>query len=277
MNADVQRACVRCGESFWWTVEEQEDCERRAVRPLRRCPDCRTVSAKTPTSQSLALAPRAPAAAPNVFPGLKQELITDGIRQLMAEASAPIEYRFPTFSQWWNNENVRQKQIAEKIAAGQAATTLLRQRIDCMALVSEITKRADEFRRERIAAQLADQELQDQIAERQALREVRLATQCALEAQKHQKLLEPAPTAQSERELVLAEYREDRQARTRAGRELLEDFLREVQLVCDSRTSIHARALQLRNVLSAFEMDEESLPADARWILTTAEKLRDGA
>jgi hypothetical protein len=277
MGTSIKRICARCGQPFWWTVEEQEDCERRGVMHPRRCEKCRSVQTESPSPETAALAKRAGSSATTSFPELRQELIPDGIRQLMAEASAPIEYRSPTLVEWWNDEDVREKQMSGKISAGHAANTLLRQRIDCMALVSEITKRADEFRRERIAAQLADLELQDRIAEWQALRESRLAMQVALEARKHQKLLEPEPTPRPEREIVLEEHQLDRRARTRAGRELIEDFLREVQLVCDCKTSIHARALQLRNVLAAFEMDEDSLPADAHWILTTAEKLRDGA
>ena len=211
------------------------------------------------------------------FPELKQPLITEDIQRLIVEASAPVEDRPRTFSEWCNGEDVREKQLAKKIQAGRTANVLVKQRAEFMASVSEIAKKADDFRHERLEAQLAELELQDRIAERTSLRDVRLATQRAIEVGKHRKLLEPERTPESERERTLDEYRRDRQARARVGRELLDDFLREVHLVCESRASIHERALQLRNVLAAFEMDEESLPADARWILKTSEKLRDGA
>jgi hypothetical protein len=56
---------------------------------------------------------------------------------------------------------------------------------------------------------------------------------------------------------------------------MLDDFLDEVRSVCGSRASIHERALRLRNLLDVFELDEECLPADARWILQAAERTRN--
>lgn len=277
MNADIRKTCARCGERFWWTVGEQEDFAQRGLRSPRRCADCRAARKMAPAEQAQALVRRAPASTAMTFPELQQPLITEDIRRLIAEASAPVEDRLRTFSEWWKDENVREKQLAKKIQAGRMANVLVKQSAEFMASVSELAKKADDFRRERLEARLAELELQDRIAERTSLRDVRLATQRAIETGRHRKLLEPETSPKSERQRVLADHRRDRQARVRAGRTMLTDFLNEVHIVCDSRASIHERALQIRNLLAAFEMDEESLPVDARWILRTAEKIRDAS
>ena len=111
--------------------------------------------------------------------------------------------------------------------------------------------------------------------------------QKALEPERQAQVLTPhqetVPTpkrpkrAKTERERVLEEMRHDRKARVNAGDQMLEDFVQEVASVTGSRANIHERALRIRNLLEVFEQDEESLPADARWILHVADRQRDGS
>ena len=211
------------------------------------------------------------------FPDLQKLLVADDIKQLLAEATAPVEDRLRTITEWWNDVDIREQQRAKKIQAGRTANVLATQRVELMNSANQMVLMAVNLRRQTLEAELAELKLAEEIAARKALRDLRLRTQRVIEEAKHRKLLEPAAPPRPERERILEEHRRDRLARTQAGQEMLTDFLNEVRLVCDSRASIHERALQIRNLLSAFEIDEESLPADARWILKTSEKIRDAS
>ena len=277
MNADICKTCAHCGQDFWWTVQEQGDFAKRRLRTPKRCPDCRPAQRKPPAQQADALVRREPSSMAMTFPDLQKLLVADDIKQLLAEATAPIEDRFPTLWEWWNDIDIRQEQLANKIRAGRTANVLAAQRVALMESANKMVAMAINQRRQALEAELAELKLKEEIAERHALRDLRLQTQRAIEEAKHRKLLEPPKTPIPVRDRVLDEHRLDRQAQVRAADEMLRDFLSEVRLACESRASIHERALRIRNLLSVFEMDEESLPADARWILTTAERLRDAS
>ena len=209
------------------------------------------------------------------FPDLQKLLVADDIRQLLAEATAPVEDRLRTLTEWWNDVDIREQQLAKKIQAGRTANVLAVQRVELMNSANQMVLMAVNLRRQALEAELAELKLAEEIAARKALRDLRLHTQRVIEEAKHRKLLEPAASPTSERDRVLDEHRRDRQAQVRAADEMLRDFMNEVHLACESRASIHERALRIRNLLSVFEMDDESLPADAKWILRTAERLRD--
>ena len=155
MNADIQKTCAHCGQDFWWTVQEQEGFAQRRLRSPKRCPDCRPARKGASARQAHALVRRQPSSTAMSFPELKQPLITEDIQRLIVEASAPVEDRPRTFSEWCNGEDVREKQLAKKIQAGRTANVLVKQRAEFMASVSEIAKKADDFRHERLEAQLA--------------------------------------------------------------------------------------------------------------------------
>lgn len=211
-------------------------------------------------------------------PELDQPLVTPAIKQLVDEAAAPIVDRCRTLSEWFNDVDIREKQLAQKIQAGRTAVVLVQQRTELIAAVGEMVRTASGIRRQILEDHLAELRLQDEITEHTVLRDGRIRTQIALEQERQRQLLEPPappPPQPFERDLVLAEHRQERLGRAKAGDQMLEDFLREVHLICESRASIHERALRLRNLLDVFEIDEESMPADARWILRTSEKLRD--
>src|SRR5258708_2839657 len=124
MDVDIRKTCAHCGEHFWWTVEEQDDVAQRGRRSPKRCPACRPARTKAPAQPVHALVRRVPASSAMTFPELHQPLITEGIQRLISEASAPVEDRPQTFSEWLNGEDVREKQLAKKVRAGQAANVL---------------------------------------------------------------------------------------------------------------------------------------------------------
>ena len=253
MRATVTKRCATCGLPFLWTPAEQDVYHANGLTPPRQCPQHRgelqrredTTNALTPARASAAMA----------VPELQQLLVADDVRQLLVESSMRIVDRRRTLGEWYRGADLRQEQIDKKIAAGQAAKTLIGQRVDIMKSASEMVQVAANLRRQKLEAQRDELKLEREIA--------------ALSGE--------AEAPRSERERVLEEHRENRQARLRASDEMLQDFLGEVRQVCDSRASIHERALRLQNLLTVFEMPEDALPADAVWILKASERIRDAS
>lgn len=205
-------------------------------------------------------------------------MFTEDIKRLLLEASAPVEDRLRTFSEWWNDTDIQARQLANKVQAGQTANTLVKQRLELMTLLADIADRETGERRRQLETQLAELELEHKIAELQSLQSVRLETQRVFHEQKLQNLTNPPPPPPPPvpaRERVLTEHRENRSARARAANERLDDFFSDIRLACERRTDIHERALRIRQVLEVYEMDEDALPAEARRILTADEGLRD--
>ena len=212
-----------------------------------------------------------------IAPELGEMPLGPDIQQLVERTSALLEDRPQTFFEWWNNVDVVEVQLAKKIEFGRAALVLIKQRTEIMASVGRVMLTSAEQRRHLLETQLASTQLEEQIALQHELRDVRRDTQRAIEEGKQRKLLEPARTRESVREQVVEDRRADLQAQLRAGDQMLRAFLQEVHLICESRASIHERALRLQNLLNVFELGEEALPADAIWILRTSEKLRDAS
>jgi hypothetical protein len=271
MDVDVEKICARCGRPYWWTVEEQEDCDNRGVMPLRRCANCSGVARERATSDTLMLARQVPSPAAMSFPQLQQPLITPDIRRLIAEASAPIEDRGQTFLEWIEGENPRKKQLARKTWAHQAANALVKERIELMGSIAEIANRTDAFRRARLEAELAALELEDQIAERRVLRTTRLATASALEAEKQRTLLNPAPTPQSDRDQAIQHHRDALKAKADAKRGALADLLASVRDVFESGASDEQRATEIRELLHVYKQPDTVLSPKVRRFLEFAE------
>ena len=76
---------------------------------------------------------------------------------------------------------------------------------------------------------------------------------------------------------VIEEHRRNRRSHAKARQAVVTDFLTEVDRICRKRIPLHEKALHIREVLTAFERDEESLPENAKRILTRAERLSDVA
>lgn len=269
MNVDIEKACAQCGRRYWWTVREQEDFARRRLRSPKRCPDCRAARKRAPAHQTQALVRREPSSKAMILPELQQPLITGDIRRLIAEASAPVENRRRTVSEWWNNEDPREKQLVKKIQARRTAIVLVKQQTEFMASLSELAKQADDFRRERLEAQLAELELRDRIAERLSLRSGRLATQRAIESETHCKLLEAeaAPEPVSRSQQIVGEHREELQARAAAQRAALADFRSEVAAIIAEDVDDGQKAHELRAVLESYRLPENALPKRVRQFL----------
>jgi hypothetical protein len=279
--------CAVCGQQFAWSADESDN-------PPTCCRQHRGLAPASPGGTAISRRPQTSAALAN-FPTLTQLLSGDDLQRLLVDASRPIEYRSRTLLEWFNNVDVVGEQLQTKFRAGDAAQALMEQRLEFVDTLMDAARRVEDFNRERLEAELDALKLEDEINEVLALRSIRLATKLAQEVKQYQRALEPdrpeqqparqeaspAPKrvkpTKTERERVLDEVRRDRKARFSAADQMLEDFLREVEIVAGGRASIHERALQIRSLLEVFEQDEESLPGDARWILHVAERRRDAS
>jgi hypothetical protein len=236
IDVDVRLLCHQCGQHFWWPVEYQRmAADGKSAKPTV-CDHCLARGgslARTTGSHAVS------------FPQTQQPLITEDIRKLIAESSVEIRNRYRTPVEWWRGEDVFEKQLAKKVRAGQAANTLVKQRVELINTVIEAAKRADDFRRERLEAQLAELELQGKIADRLRLRD--------------------APV--SERERLIQEQREDLRARASVRRQTLEDLDKAVNEIFESKLTDWQMAAQIRAVLEVYQQDESILSESVRAFL----------
>ncbi|HVZ23399.1 MAG TPA: hypothetical protein VG871_20145 [Vicinamibacterales bacterium] len=277
--------CAVCGQNFTWSHAESST-------PPTCCPDHRGVAATSATAASLSRRLPTSTSLAN-FPNLQQLLAGDDLKQLLAEASRPIEHRSRTFLEWFNDVDIINQQVQEKFAAGDTLQSFMEQRLTLFDTLAKAARRVEDFQHERLEAELKTLTLEDEINEELALRSIRVATKVARAVAEYQKALQPdrsgevrqesAPApkrqkpAKTERERVLDDVRRDRKARVHAADDMMRDFLREIDIAAGCRASIHERALRIRVLMDVFEQDEESLPGSARWILHVAERERDAS
>lgn len=273
MTAEI---CTQCGRAL--------SSVKRRLDGVSRCGECQLgrVAAQSGSAdccQTLTVSGTPSALTPSTTTPeiVDLPLIGEDIQLLLADASAPIVPRSRTFGEWLSGADAATIDYQKKIVAGDRANALLRQRRETITEITLLAEQAATARRGQLESRLAEVKLQDEIATRLATRQARLQLAVMTETEKQRRLLKAAEPQPSIRERVLTEYREDRQARVQAADQMLADFLNEARLVCESRASIHERALRLRNLLDVFELDEESLPDDARWLLRTAERLSNGS
>jgi len=288
----VTRRCAVCGAPFSWPPNGSYPGQFDGVDPPTCCLKHRAVIVTPRQMSAMPTRQMMPTEALARFPDVQDFLIGDDIQQLTQMASRPLEDRRRTFMEWIKGIDPRDEQLRVKFAAGRLANDLMEQRVTLVETLMEVARRADAFRRERLEAELTTLKLEDEIEDYHSLRELRRAMKLEAAAQEYQRLIEagrpkPAPAkvepAQvaapvvDERERVLGEFRRDRQARLDGVDQMLQDFLREVHFICGSRASVHERALRLRQLLDIFELDEDTLPSDAQWLLRAAERMRDAS
>lgn len=303
MYADVQKTCVDCGANFWWTVGEQEFFEQMGYVPPKRCQDCRakkkarqayqpeTDTALVPAKsgrKSAVLVPRGPQLPalpefPREFTD-RASLFAD-IQQLLGEATAPVMDRRRSFFEWLRGVDVKAEQIARKMQAAHTADDLVQQRTALFEHLQQMIAAATNAELARLhahirlqEAQLQAIELQEQINQRRALAGQRFQTQQLREHVEQRRLLQSVEEKpEDEEQTIIEEHRQTLRAKARSRQKVLSDFLQQIDLICRTRLTVHEKSLRIRAMLDAFEMDEDSLPENARRILKRAERLNDVA
>lgn len=299
MTADLELECVDCNELFWWPASEQVDSSGRKLLARKRCPECRAIRKRRIARETDSLSQsstslvrnrvaesvaKLPAQAPGVFED-KAALFAD-IQQLLKDASVPIIKRDQTFLEWINSIDPIAKQLADKMSAARTADDLVQQRTALLdhvqqmltsATNAELTRIQAEIRLRQAQVQMA--RLDDEIEEIEGKRSLagpRLETNRLKEQVNQTKLRDAVREKPDERRQVIEQHRQHLRSTAEARQGVLSDFLREVEAVCDSDCRVHEKALRIREVLSAFERDDDSLPEDARLVLRAAERLKRG-
>ena len=294
LDVDIQRTCVDCGQEFWWNLGEQGYFARRGLRSPKRCGSCRgrkkfrtPLSARTgQTADSLVRQPAARLAVEErdlperatQFVN-RAELFAD-LQQLLTDATAPVVARRRTFFEWLSDIDPVAAQLAKKFEAATTADELVRQRTVLLEHLEKMLIAVTNAEVARMDAQvkllqkqLQVEQLQEQLKHRRHLSQSRLQTRQLEEQVSQQKLHE----AVDDDGRAGQQHRRRRRAHAAAKRDVLSDFLHEIELICKARVSLHEKALRMRDMLAVFEMGEDSLPEDARWILTAGERSRHEA
>ena len=273
MNVDIRKTCAHCGQHYWWTVQEQEDFAQRGLPRPKRCPACRAARNRATVQQAHALVRREPPPTAMAFPELQQPLITDDIRQLIGEASAPVVDRGRTFSEWWNDVDVREQQLVKKIQAGRTANILVKQRVEIMKSVNEMAQMAANLRRQKLEAELAELELEDRITERVALRDVRLQTQRALEETRRRKLLQSHESSASTRGRIINDHRADLRAKAWAHERAVKDLYSLLDEAMHSNAPDYLKAARIRGILGVYLQHHEIVvPPEVQQLLARVDE-----
>jgi hypothetical protein len=295
MTADLQVKCVKCGKEFWWTAREQDFYHARGLVQPKRCRRCRSSSRNgggatqvTPTpipeaGELDSISVRAiPVPAPLAVFGDHDSLFSD-IKDELDLARAPIIRRRRNLWEWVRRVDIIAQQRDKKSLATQNAVHLMSERIKVLESAGRLTAVAGQTQLESSKTIVAQLEIDNQgmvllnsLQEHRTLGPMRRETQILEEQVKQRSLKETLRESdRDEDERQANRVRRMRNAEVRARQTKLDDFLKEVQDICDSRKPIAEKALRIREVQSAFEMDEASLPAEARTIFQKAEKAGD--
>ena len=305
-NGYIEWTCDDCGQTFWGPDSDDDSA----------CPHCEVSNGCTCVSCGIALTLNAQeqwlfetgaqtnwwcsdcaAAADEVQQELDQVAPDqfgagfEDIRQLVEASCAPLYFRRQTWGEWFRGVDPQAQQLEYKQWATDMANHLTEQRTAQLQRLTALANAARQFHRSKIDAQLemarmrveylrltaAEIQLREHINELQTLAAVRLENMQLREYIDRQKLLPgPAEVVDAEAE-VIEEHRRHRRSHAHAGQAVVSDFLTEIEHICRRRIPVHEKALHIREVLNAFERDEESLPEKARRILRRAERSGDVA
>jgi len=287
MYADVQKQCAnsKCQRVFWLTAHEQQRCHDQRLRLPDRCPACRSGNGSADISTALAsLEQVRDQGLGDLLPN-PASLFGD-ILDLMKDASAPIEVRSRTFWEWMRGLDLQAAQIEKKLRAGSAADQLLRQRLDLIRRLQEVTRlRYDALEAEMaqqqklLRARLEQLELEEKIAQLEALKKQRVETLQLEETRKHVRLLNeinpppasPPATPVDPIKQAIDDHRRQFKAKASAKQLVISDFLKELQKVFRANVEDAVKAARIRAVLEAYKQDVEALPKDIRTFLEDVE------
>jgi hypothetical protein len=279
VRTDLELICVVCNRAFWWTAGEQAFYAARGFDPPKRCPACRgtriTTSLSPPAPRQTALAVR-PEVLPAPTPTIDRNALFADIRELLVEAATPLDNRGPNFLEALFGIDPVAEQVAKKNKASQTAAELARERTVALQRLQELLVAAStaevariEARTRLLRAQLEQQRLEEQLARRDALAAGRLETRLLKQRVEQEQLRR---TTHHDENDVERQRRANASA-SRVRQRILDDFFRELDAICRAPASLREKAIRIRQVMAAFELDEEALTDDARWVLATAEKL----
>lgn len=292
MSIHIERMCGKCRRKFWLTTAE-EAAYIRSSRPASpvHCPSCRVEDDGPANTRLPAKVKQEP---PTHLVGRRETMVAD-LRGLLETAFAPIDPSPRTLGEWWDEFTGRDlvtKRLDEKHEACGQANKLVQQRTALMQnlksmLVAtgelehvelETQRKLREARVELLKLDAEELQLEEEIAERQALREERLRTQELEEAKKQAKLLadlEPPPPPEPPEDpaqKAIADYREQVQTRSTAKQLVISDFLTAVRQVYDANLDDTEKVLRIRAVLEDYKQDFEALPYEVRCYVEWVEK-----
>ncbi len=298
-EGDLEFVCQKCGTSFWWTVQEQQDCSERGLRAPKRCEKCRaprrsprrkSTALVRNDAQPTALMPIVPELPATVLPELPIEFtdrsaLFNDIQQLLWEAATPVEYRERTFLEWWRGVDIRAQQIARKMEASRTADELIQQRTTLFGHLQEMITAATDTQLARLRVQVALQqellkaiELQEEVSRRRATAAERFATEQLNEKVKQKRLSQAFDERPRERpdpaEETVRQHRKSLRLHAQASQAVISDFLSAVEEICENGYALHEKALRIRKILDVFQMSEDELPRRARDILQADEVVR---
>ena len=288
MNPDLQRKCARCGTDFWYTAVEQEYFQSRDLPAPDYCHACRGTNHKRPTASLTPVIPRAgeldsisvrSITVPSPLAVFGNEAFFTDIKLLLDDVRTPIVHRRRTFWEFIRRVDVIEKQRQDKSHKSQLAIEAMRERTEVLETAGQLTSAAALTQLassrsivEQLEVDTRGMLLLNQLQAERVIGPMKLQTK-ALEEQVKQHRLEAQlrESGRDEEERVLHRDRRNRLAGLRARQAKLDDFLAEIEAICDSKKPVSEKALRIREVQAAFEMDEDSLSAEARTILEKAE------
>jgi len=281
MDADIQKKCPKCLKTFWFTAEEQAECEKSKSPAPRLCLVCRT-SGSGEVSTALATLAQVregqDAFLAKILPDASA-LFLD-IQQLMKQAAAPIDERPRTFWEWLRDIDLQAQQMEKKLRAGNQADQLLRQRLGLLRQYLEVAKTMNEAEDEqmeryqkKLRAYLETLKLQEEIAQQQALRDERIKTRQLEETKKQVGLLNeinPPPPPPPVKPVdpvkeAIDTHRSQLHAKATAKQLVLCDCIKAVHKVYHSVDFEDAeKAAQIRVVTEAYNQELQILPKEVR-------------
>jgi hypothetical protein len=294
--------CGACGTPLWAVADQGGN-----VHAPTHCARCKVqVGYQGPVVGSTALESfRLP-------PGVEQELtnhliqrrdaLVADLRQLMAQAFAPIEERQRTFWDWLCMVDWQTEQIKQKYQAGQHLNSFILQRTHLVQNLRKMVLAVGELAHVEVDSQLkllkgrvellrleAEQRkleverfsVEQDIARRQALLEPQIRTLQLEETKKHTRLLNeinpPAPLpvieikAKDPLKQAITAQRRRLKAKATAKQLLISDFLKDLQKVFRGNLGDPEKAARIRAVMEVYNQEPDALPKDIREFLEEVE------
>lgn len=295
--ADMQSQCLKCTQFFWVTAAEQRKLAKKKLAIPTFCPECRgegLVSTRLPARVEKELASH--------LIDRRETLVAD-LRELLRDALAPIEMRQRTWLEWINGVDVQTLQFQQKYAATGYANSLVQQRTvlirnlkDMIIAIGELEHVEIDTQLKllqgRVALQRLETEqfrleaerlkLEEEIAQRLALRDGRIETLQLEETSRQAELLaqlQPPPPPEKPKDPVkqaIANHRGQLRAKATAKQCVISDFLRDLQKIFRANVEDTEKAARIRAVLEAYKQEREALPRSIREFLDQVE-LQEGA
>jgi hypothetical protein len=288
MHTDIELTCAKCGKPFWWTAGEQQYYAERRFAAPKRCAACRKNGSGSRAAVPARIAKQAEldevsvrsiaVPSPLVVIG-DGESMFDDIRKELEKVKAPIVERRRTLWELIRGVDIVEQQRQAKSRATENALHMMRDRIAVIETAGRLTTIAGQTQLassraivEQLEVDNRGMELLNALQHKRVIGPLQLETECLEEEAKQNRLnAQLRESNRDEEERVLGRQRRIRNAEVRARQTKLDDFLRQIEEICESRKPVSEKALRIREIQSVFEMDEDALPAEARAVLAKAE------